>query len=50
MRTVITKAGFLSYWGMWAEYLGLSLGTYTPFPSNRSSTGALQPEGSEVSF
>ena len=50
LREQLMNAGVLSYWGMWAEYLGRSLGTYTPFPSNRSSTGALQPEGTEVSF
>jgi len=41
---------FLSFWGMRAEYLGQSLDTYTPSPSNRSSSGALQPEGTDVSF
>ena len=32
----------LSDWGLQAEYLGQSLGTYTPAPSNPSSLGALQ--------
>jgi hypothetical protein len=52
MGTVIelSKLVFLSFWGMRAEYLGQSLDTYTPSPSNRSSSGALQPEGTDVSF
>jgi hypothetical protein len=40
----------LGIWGMQAEYLGHSLGTYTSSPSNPSSMGALQPEGTEVYF
>ena len=33
----------LSNWGPRAEYLGQSLDTYTPAPSNPSFTGALHP-------